>query len=225
MPQIIAANQGFHESPDWGLLGSLASCATAVGPGAALALASPTGAVGSYQPSAAGLSAAVLARCPLTVIDLGQIGDIERTVASALDRQLAADRGGTPGRHPAAGHFPWRGGRARGQAATRPAPAPDAGRGQRPGVRRRAAHRHFDPAAGDRDAHRPDADGGRLAGPRGAEREPSARRSAGPRGGTWRRRSRRCSTATPPSRSGWPPTAGSSSATRRPTRWRSACPP
>jgi hypothetical protein len=89
MPQIIAANQGFHESPDWGLLGSLASCATAVGPGAALALASPTGAVGSYEQSAAGLSAAVLARCPLTVIDLGQTGDIERTVASALDRQLA----------------------------------------------------------------------------------------------------------------------------------------
>jgi hypothetical protein len=89
MPQIIAANQGFHESPEWGLLGSLASCATAVGPGAALALASPTGAVGSYEPSAAGLSAAVLARCPLTVIDLGQTGDIERSAASAPDRQLA----------------------------------------------------------------------------------------------------------------------------------------
>jgi hypothetical protein len=89
MPQIIAANQGFHESPDWGLLGSLTSCATAVGPGAALALASPTGAVGSYLPSAAGLSAAVLARCPLTVVDLGQTGDIERSAASAPDRQLA----------------------------------------------------------------------------------------------------------------------------------------
>ena len=89
MPQIIAANQGFHESPEWGLLGSLASCATAVGPGAALALASPTGAVGSYEPSAAGLSAAVLARCPLTVIDLGQTGDIERSRVSAPDRQLA----------------------------------------------------------------------------------------------------------------------------------------
>ena len=89
MPQIIAANKGFHESPDWGLLGSLASCATAVGPGAALALASPTGEVASYEASAAGLSAAVLARCPLTVIDLGQTGDIERTVVSALDRRLA----------------------------------------------------------------------------------------------------------------------------------------
>jgi len=89
MPLIIAANQGFHESPEWGLLGSLASCATAVGPGAALALASPTGTVGSYQPSAAGLSAAVLARCPLTVIDLGQTGDIERSAVSALDGRLA----------------------------------------------------------------------------------------------------------------------------------------
>ncbi len=90
MPQIIAANQAFHESPHWGLLGSLAGCATAVGPGAALALASPTGAVGSYEPSAAGLSAAVLARCPLTVIDLGQTGGIERTGASAVDGRLAA---------------------------------------------------------------------------------------------------------------------------------------
>ena len=87
MPQIIAANRGFHESPDWGLLGSLAGCATAVGPGAALALASAAGAVSSYLPSAAGLSAGVLARCPLTVVDLGQIGGIERTGASAIDRR------------------------------------------------------------------------------------------------------------------------------------------
>jgi hypothetical protein len=89
MPQIIAGNQGFHESPDWGLLGSLAGCATAVGPGAALALASPAGAVASYEPSAAELSAVVLARCPLTVIDLGQTGGTERTGVSAFDRQLA----------------------------------------------------------------------------------------------------------------------------------------
>jgi hypothetical protein len=90
MPQIIAANRGFHESPDWGLLGSLAGCATAVGPGAALALASATGAVSSYLRSAGGLSAGVLARCPLTVVDLGQIGGIERTGVSAIDGRLAA---------------------------------------------------------------------------------------------------------------------------------------
>jgi hypothetical protein len=89
MQEIIAGNQGFHESPDWGLLGSLAGCATAVGPGAALALATPAGAVAAYEPSAAELSAAVLARCPLTVIDLGQTGGMERTGVSAIDRQLA----------------------------------------------------------------------------------------------------------------------------------------
>jgi hypothetical protein len=89
MPQIVRDNGQFHESPDWGLLGTLASCATAVGPGAALALASPTGAVSSYVPSPAGLSPSVLARCPLTVVDLGQIGASERARASAIDRQLA----------------------------------------------------------------------------------------------------------------------------------------
>ena len=54
MPQIIRDNQQYHESPDWGLLGTLASCATAVGPGAALALASPDGSVSSYLPSLGG---------------------------------------------------------------------------------------------------------------------------------------------------------------------------
>jgi hypothetical protein len=89
MPQIIADNRQFHESPDWGLLGTLASCATAVGPGAALALASPAGAVSSYVPSPGDLSRSVLARCPLTVVDLGQIAASERERVSAVDRQLA----------------------------------------------------------------------------------------------------------------------------------------
>jgi hypothetical protein len=95
MPGLIAGNKRFHESPDWGLLGSLATCSTAVGPGAALALASPAGAVSAYLPSAADLSAAVLARCPLTVVDLGpvnaenQSNAAERSRISAIDRQLA----------------------------------------------------------------------------------------------------------------------------------------
>jgi len=88
MPQIVLDNEQFHESPDWGLLGSLARCATAVGPGAALALASPAGAVSSYVPSPDGLSPSVLARCPLTVVDLGQIPAPERGRLSALDAQL-----------------------------------------------------------------------------------------------------------------------------------------
>jgi hypothetical protein len=97
MPRLIAANQGFRESPDWGLLGSLASCATAVGPGAALALANPAGAVSSYLPSAAGLSSGVLARCPLTVVDLGQLHGSERSRLFAIDRRLAAIVSELPG--------------------------------------------------------------------------------------------------------------------------------
>jgi hypothetical protein len=96
MPRIVQDNQQFHEAPDWGLLGTLANCATAVGPGAALALAAPTGAVPSYLPSAGDLSAAVLARCPLTVVDLGPVtvddqnhaNSAERLVASTVDHQL-----------------------------------------------------------------------------------------------------------------------------------------
>ena len=89
LPAIIRANLPYHESPRWGLLGRLAGCATAVGPGAALALASPAGTVASYLPSPADLSAPVLARCPLTVIDLGQIAASERVRVAAVDHQLA----------------------------------------------------------------------------------------------------------------------------------------
>jgi hypothetical protein len=72
LPGLISYNQRFHNDPDWGLLGRAAGCATAVGPGAALALASPSGAVASYLPSPADLTAGVLSRCPLTVVDLGK---------------------------------------------------------------------------------------------------------------------------------------------------------
>ncbi len=96
MSRIARANEQYHETPHWGLLGTLASCATAVGPGAALALASPAGAVSAYLPAPADLSRPVLARCPLTVVDLGQIhvngqaGSTERAAASRADRQLTA---------------------------------------------------------------------------------------------------------------------------------------
>jgi hypothetical protein len=76
MPQIVAANRRYHYDPDWGLLGRAAGrghCATAIGPGAALALAGPGGQVASYLPSARAVSRAALSRCPLTVIDLGAL--------------------------------------------------------------------------------------------------------------------------------------------------------
>ena len=84
-------NNQFHDSPDWGLLArGVPGCATAVGPGAALALADSAGHVASYLPSAAGLTAGVLARCPLTVVDLGSIGYAERSsVLASTDAELA----------------------------------------------------------------------------------------------------------------------------------------
>src|SRR5579864_62281 len=92
LPALIRYNQRFHNDPHWGLLGRAASCATAVGPGAALALAEPggqAGSVASYLPSVSDLSAAVLSRCPLTVVDLGQLGSMERTSAlAAADTEL-----------------------------------------------------------------------------------------------------------------------------------------
>jgi len=77
-------NHGFHNNPDWGLLSrQTPGCATAAGPGAALALADRAGRVASYLPGPGQVTAAVLARCPLTVVDLGTLGYAERA------RQLA----------------------------------------------------------------------------------------------------------------------------------------
>ncbi len=97
MGALESYNNQFHNTPSWGLLASrVPGCATAVGPGAALALADSSGHVASYLPSAADLTAGVLARCPLTVVDLGNIGSAERSSALAsMDAQLAriaADR-------------------------------------------------------------------------------------------------------------------------------------
>ena len=92
LPALIAYNRQFHNDPSWGLLGHAAGCTTAVGPGAALALAEPqgpSGRVASYLSSPSDLSAAVLSRCPLTVVDLGQLGSTERTAAlAAADTEL-----------------------------------------------------------------------------------------------------------------------------------------
>jgi hypothetical protein len=92
LPALISYNRQFHNDPSWGLLGRAADCTTAVGPGAALALAEPQGPSGhveSYLPSPSDLSAAVLSRCPLTVVDLGNLGYTERTVAlAATDTEL-----------------------------------------------------------------------------------------------------------------------------------------
>jgi hypothetical protein len=91
LPALESYNGRFHNSPAWGTLAQASpGCATAVGPGAALALASPAGHVAAYLPSAAGLTAGVLSRCPLTVVDLGNPTDAERAPALAsTDTELA----------------------------------------------------------------------------------------------------------------------------------------
>ena len=76
MPSLVRYNRQFHYSPDWGLLRSAAGagqCATAVGPGAALALAGAAGNVSGYLPSASAASRSTFARCPLTAVSLGAI--------------------------------------------------------------------------------------------------------------------------------------------------------
>jgi hypothetical protein len=70
---VLAYNGEFSYDPRFGLLARGAAqrgCATAVGPGAALALADRAGRLEHYRRSVAG---ADLAACPLTVIDLGEL--------------------------------------------------------------------------------------------------------------------------------------------------------
>jgi hypothetical protein len=91
MAALESYNERFSYDPRWGLLaGAAPGCATAVGPGAALALADRAGRVASYLPSPAGLSAGALSRCPLTVVDLGSLGYAERASAlRSMDAELA----------------------------------------------------------------------------------------------------------------------------------------
>ena len=110
MPGLVSYNAQFHYNPQWGLLAAAPGppgpgrCATAVGPGAALALAGPDGRVASYLPSVAALSVATLARCPLTVVDLGNLpaapglaGQSARAAAAgAADRLLGRIMAGRP---------------------------------------------------------------------------------------------------------------------------------
>jgi hypothetical protein len=99
LPAIETYNQQFHNDPHWGLLAGSASigapasgssCSTAVGPGGALALAAADGHVNSYVPSPAQVTGTVLARCPLTVVDLGVLQGAERgRVLASADAELA----------------------------------------------------------------------------------------------------------------------------------------
>lgn len=75
-----------------GLLGDTlrgaGQCATAVGPGALLALADSTGRVGRYAPAIGDLDADLLAACPLSVVDVGDI-DLEPAGPSSRPDQVS----------------------------------------------------------------------------------------------------------------------------------------
>ena len=89
----LEAYNNFHQNPRWGLLGSAAGqgCVNAAGPGGALALAPESQRPGAQTlPSAAGVTPAFLARCPLTVADLGAIpaGQGRAAAVHASDQAL-----------------------------------------------------------------------------------------------------------------------------------------
>ncbi len=88
---IAAANR--HNGGSFGLLATSAAragCATAIGPGAALALADADGRV-DWAPDAT-VDPASLARCPLTIVDLGRPADLDAAVAAVV---AAAPAGAT----------------------------------------------------------------------------------------------------------------------------------
>lgn len=99
MPELVERNQRPRLATHPGTLGRGVPCATAIGPGAALAASDPAGAVDHYLPALPADPAGVLARCPLTVADLGTVaGDgppRDRDLAR-LDDQVGRIRAARP---------------------------------------------------------------------------------------------------------------------------------
>jgi hypothetical protein len=82
-------------------LADVGACATAVGPGAALALADRSGVVDRYLAEPARLDTATVEACPVTVVDLGALPhpeDVDRRADAVadLDADLARIRDGLP---------------------------------------------------------------------------------------------------------------------------------
>lgn len=99
MPELRELNAGLRFGARPGVLGENLPCATAVGPGAALAVADPDGEVTHYQPALPERPAGVLARCPATVVDLGSVAgeaDQRRRALRSFDRALARVRRDLP---------------------------------------------------------------------------------------------------------------------------------
>jgi hypothetical protein len=109
MTDIESFNRPYSQSPCWGVLAnaytpggacpgqspaSYPGCATAIGPGAALALSGAAGEVQGYAASAGDASRSLLSRCRLTVVDLGRLpaGGTNSAVPARAGAMRAADR-------------------------------------------------------------------------------------------------------------------------------------
>jgi hypothetical protein len=92
MAGIVAYNNTLSYKPAWGALAS-GGCSLAVGPGGALALASTAGQVDDYVADPSALTAADLAKCPLSAIDLGALPEgpaaLRAAAVRADDTELA----------------------------------------------------------------------------------------------------------------------------------------
>jgi hypothetical protein len=88
---MVAHNKTLSYDAQLGLLGDALAgagrCATAVGPGAAMALARRDGTVGAYAPQ---ISDEVVAGCPLTVVDAGAVDTFEQPTPQGAAAQDAA---------------------------------------------------------------------------------------------------------------------------------------
>jgi hypothetical protein len=85
MAGIIAYNNTLSYQPTWGALSS-GGCSLAAGPGGALALADSAGQVDDYAANPSSLTAADLAKCPLSAIDLGALPEGPPTLRAAAVR-------------------------------------------------------------------------------------------------------------------------------------------
>jgi hypothetical protein len=92
LPDLYRLNGHLRFGARPGVLGTGPACVTAVGPGAALAVADRSGAVGSYAADLPADPGPLLARCPVTAVDLGEVPDHGARAArlAAVDRALGA---------------------------------------------------------------------------------------------------------------------------------------
>jgi hypothetical protein len=96
---VVDENTGRYDPPFGVVADSVSAgggCTTAAGPGAALMLADADGVVSSYRAGPASVGARLLARCPVTAVDLGEVapapGSLDRPEDASGGTALAPSR-------------------------------------------------------------------------------------------------------------------------------------